>query len=127
MHSQAGDAGSSSPTDQTTEVVDMAVNASVRAQAQKMQGSVPCGDPFRQCLQHVIVFEGIAAHGVSDAHQLLADDATGADGQVPDLGIAHLILGQADMGPAGFDQGVGVRMPEGIHHGRLGPADGVVL
>ena len=56
----------------------------------------------------------------------MADDSAGTNGEVTDFGVAHLIVGQADIGSAGFDQGVGVGMPEGIHHRGLGSPDGVM-
>ena len=46
---------------------------------------------------------------------------------MPHLGIAHLALGQPHMGATGLDQGVGIGMPEGIHHRRICGANGVVL
>ena len=42
--------------------------------------------------------------GAVDAGELLVHHATGADIQMPDLGIAHLPLGQADFGLGGVDQ-----------------------
>ena len=63
---------------------------------------------------------------LADAHQLLADDAAGADGQMTDLGITHLPVREPDGTAAGFDQSMGVGMPEGIHHGGVSSPDGVV-
>ena len=37
--------------------------------------------------------------GEVDARELLVDDAPGADVEVPDLGVAHLSLGQPDRQP----------------------------
>ena len=41
--------------------------------------------------------------------------------------ISHLIVGKSDSGAAGLNQGMGVSMPEGIHHRRAGHADRVVI
>ena len=46
---------------------------------------------------------------------------------MPHLGIAHLVVGQANGSAAGLNQGVGIRMPEGIHHRSGGIADGVMV
>ena len=38
-------------------------------------------------------------HGVADAHEVLRDDASGADVEVADLGVAHLAVGQPHGAP----------------------------
>ena len=43
------------------------------------------------------------------------------------LRIAHLMIWQADSGAAGLNQGVGVGVPEGIHHRGAGSTYGVVI
>jgi len=45
---------------------------------------------------------------------------------VTDFRVTHLIVREADIGAAGFDQGVGIGMPKGIHHRGLGRPDGVM-
>ena len=40
--------------------------------------------------------EAAVVDRLADARQVLIDDAAGADVEVPDLGVAHLALGQAD-------------------------------
>ena len=44
----------------------------------------------------LVFVDGTRAARAVDARKLLMDDATGADVQMPDLGIAHLALRQAD-------------------------------
>jgi hypothetical protein len=45
---------------------------------------------------------------------------------VPHLGVPHLVIGEADIGSAGFNQGMGIGVPQGIHDRRIGRTDGVV-
>ena len=68
----------------------------------------------------------LVAPRLGNAHQFLADDPPGSDGEVTDFRIAHLIVGQPDMGAAGLNQAMGIGVPEGVHDGRLGTANGVV-
>ena len=78
-------------------------------------------------VQGTVTGDAAVAHGLADAHQLLADNPAGANREVAHLGIAHLLVGQAHIGATGLDQGVGIGMPQGIHHRGFGVADGVVL
>jgi len=80
MDGDIGEAAIGSPLDQSTEVVHMAVDTAIGAEAQQVQGPSPLLDPFHQRLQHRSRTQLIAAHGVADPHQLLADDATRTDG-----------------------------------------------
>ena len=69
----------------------------------------------------------IVLNSLADAHQLLANHAPGADGEVADFGVAHLAVGQPHVGAAGLNQSVGIGVPEGIHDRRGCGMDGVVL
>ena len=43
------------------------------------------------------------------------------------LRIAHLMIWQPDCGAAGLNQGVGIGVPEGIHHRGASSTNGVVI
>ena len=85
MHSQLADAHGSGPADQSAEMIHMAVDAAIGAESQQMKGAVAIDHPVCQLLQRRGGAELIIANGVADPHQLLADDPTGTDGQVPHL------------------------------------------
>ena len=60
-----------------------------------------------------------------DPGQVLGDDRPRAEVQVPDLGVAHLPVGQPDAAPAGLELRVGVCGPQLVEHRRLRERDGV--
>ena len=127
MDGEIGNAAVSSPLDQSTEMVHVAMNTPIGAEAEQMQRAPSLLGPFCQLLQRWGVSELIAAHRVANSHQLLADDAARTDGQVAHFRVAHLLIGQSHVGAAGLNQGVRIGMPEGIHHRRAALLDGVVL
>ena len=59
------------------------------------------------------------------AHEILEEDATGADRQVPDLGVAHLAVRQPDRGARRFELRMREIAPEPVEDGRVGELDGV--
>ena len=65
------------------------------------------------------------ADGQVDAHQVLEQDAAGADREVADLRVAHLPRRQADRLTRGREARVRVRRPEVVEHRRRGQLDGV--
>ena len=69
----------------------------------------------------------IVLNGLADPHQLLANHAPSADGEVANFGVTHLPVGQSHMGATGLNQGVGIGVPEGIHDRCGCGMDGVVL
>ena len=60
-----------------------------------------------------------------DPGELLVDDATGTDVEVPDLGVAHLPLGQADREPAREKRGPRAPGEQRIKVGGMRKRDGV--
>ena len=87
------DAGRCRPVDQPAEMVDVAVNAAIGAEPQQMQGPTAVGHALRQRCQLRCVLQLVVAHGVADPHQFLTDDPPRTDGEVPHLGVAHLLIG----------------------------------
>ena len=127
MHGDIGDAAVRCPLDQSTEMVHVAVDAPIGAEAEQVQGAAPPLGAFRQFLECLRVAQLVAAHRVADSHQLLANDAAGSDGEVAHLRVAHLLIGEAHMGATGLNQGVWIGMPQGIHHRSAALLNRVVL
>ncbi len=64
--------------------------------------------------------------GVGDARQVLHHHAACADVEVPDLGVAHLAVGQTDVAARRAQEGVRPRAPEAVEGRRPGLQHGVV-
>jgi hypothetical protein len=77
--------------------------------------------------QGLVGEEGAGADGAVDARVFLVHHPAGAEIQVPDLGVAHLVRGQADRRLGGVDQGVRIVLPEIVPSGLSGLGDGVVF
>ena len=127
MNGQLANACTSSPADQSAQMVNVAVDAAIGAEPQQVQGAITAHHPFGKLLQHFGGFELVVANGVADSHQLLSNNSPSADGEVPHLGVAHLLIRQTHMGATGFDQCVWVGMPESLHHRGIALTNGVVL
>ena len=107
-------------------MADMAMDAPVGDQAQQMQGPAQFGGAPGGGGQGGIVEEGAVRDGVVDQHQVLANDTTRAQGDVPHLGVAHLAVRQTH-GPArGLQGSVGIEGEVAIQLGRARQGDGVV-
>ena len=59
------------------------------------------------------------------AHEVLEEDAARADGEMPDLGVAHLAGRQADRLAGRLQRRMRVRAPEAVEDGRVGELDRV--
>ena len=75
MDGEIGNAAVSSPLDQSTEMVHVAMNTPIGAEAEQMQRAPSLLGPFCQFLECLRVAQLVAAHRVADSHQLLANDA----------------------------------------------------
>lgn len=78
------------------DVRDVAVNAAIGEQPENMQRAVRFLDVLHRMVQRDIIEENPVIDGFGDAGELLIDDASGADIEVTDLGVAHLTLRQPD-------------------------------
>ena len=65
-------------------------------------------------------------HSLANPHQFLANNPARTNGEVAHLGVAHLAIGQANGPTTGFNQGVGIGMPKGIHYRGCRGTDGVM-
>ena len=127
MHANLAQAAARRPAQQTAQVLHVAVYAAIGAEAHQMK-SPPFGQELVcQGVEGVVAGKAAVLDGLADAHQLLPDDAPRADREMAHLGISHLPFRQAHRSAAGLDQGVGVGVPEGVHHRGFGGADGVVV
>ena len=93
---------------QLFEVVDVAVHAAVRDQAQQVQGAAALVQRDEELADGQVLLGARLGEGVPDAHETLLDDAPRAQGHVPDFRVAHLARGQADRLARGLDARAGV-------------------
>src|SRR5690606_26232034 len=77
--------------------------------------------------QLVVVEEAAVLDRRVDAGQVLVDDASGTDVHMPDFGIAHLPVRQADVAALGVHQGGRVFGQQPPPVGHVGQGDGVVV
>ncbi len=89
------------------EMVLVRVHTTVRQQSEEMQPPL-AGAGLRHGFEQggVLLELPVFEHQV-DLGDVHVNDAPGADVQVPDLAVAHLPGGQADVAPAGVNEGVG--------------------
>lgn len=97
------------------------MDVAVRQKAQKMQGLV-----LIQAVGHQIG-PGFGLEQLAGFNRLLHQlgslgvDLTAAQGVVPHLGVAHILVGgQADGGTVGLEPGVGVALQKHVQGGRPG-------
>jgi hypothetical protein len=126
VHGDVAQAPSGGPAEKPSQVVDVAVDTAVGAQTQEMKGAPTLEKAIGELVEGRILGDAAVADRLADAHQFLADDSAGTDGEMPHLGIPHLPVGQADRSAARLDHRVGIGVPEGIHHGCGGLPDGIV-
>jgi hypothetical protein len=69
------------------------VHAARRDQADQMAGAAGAAQALDQAEQRGGPRNLTRIHSLIDARQILHHDATGADIEVPDLGISHLAVG----------------------------------
>ena len=91
-------------TEQTVKVFEQRVHAGVGAQSHEVQlGAALLHAPERG-LPHGVARDLAIGDGLGDAHDLLIDDAAGADVLVADFAVAHHAGGHADIEPARGEQ-----------------------
>ena len=127
MHRNPRHPGALGKIQHREDVALVAVHATGRQQSQYMQGAAT-GDGRRARGEQFGIGEKAAVvdRGI-DPGQVLVDDAAGAEVHVPDFGIAHLPVRQADMAAGGFDQRVRLRRPQRAPVRQLGLRQRVVL
>ena len=108
------------------EVFPARVDAPVRNQPDQVQATAGALDrPPAGTDQGLVVEEGSVGDRVVDPGEVLGNDRSGAEVEVTDLGVAHLSLGQTDIGPPGGQGGVGEGVPQSVEDRRFGEIDRV--
>jgi hypothetical protein len=102
-----------------------AVNASVRQQAHEMQVATLPDKAVHKPFKRLVMKERAVFNGKVDTGKLLIHHPAGAKICMPDLGIAHLALGQTH-GKAGcVKQGKGAFPRQPIKNRGIGSRDGI--
>jgi hypothetical protein len=97
-----------------------------RHQAEQMTGAAAVFEFFDQFHKGRCAIDLAFGDRVVDARQVLHHHASGADIEMPDLGIAHLAVGQADLLAGGAQEAVRAGLPKPVEGRRFGLAHGVV-
>ena len=85
--------------------------------------ALPVGDGAVDRLgEHGVVEQRAVLDRQVDARELLVDDAAGADVEVPDLGVAHLPLGQPDGEPGARERRPRAAREQPVEVGRVARA-----
>ena len=72
------------------------MHAAIGEQPHHVQRTAQRSRRIEACVDDLVLVDGSRAARAVDARKLLMNDAAGTDVQMPDLGVAHLALGQAD-------------------------------
>ena len=123
---RSGTPSSSGQLDARLDVLPARVDTAVGDQAHQVQA--PAGARARRLaggLQGGVLEEAAVGDRVVDPGQVLLDDRSRAEVEVPDLGVAHLALGKAHVAPAGRQGGVRVALPQTVEDRRRSLADRV--
>ncbi len=113
--------------DQGPQVIQRGVHAAVGHQPQQMHpgGRHQPGAARERLAQDSVLGQRAVRDRVVDAHEVLAHDRAGAKVQMPDLGVAHLPLGQSHRSPARRERGMRVALPEPVEDRRARERHGI--
>src|SRR5918995_1139438 len=106
-------------------MVDVRVNSAVGDEAQEMDVRLSLTRACERVHERRVLEELAGRDGVVDPHEVLEDDAAGADREVADLGVAHLAGRQPDGLTRRVQGRVRKALPELVEDGRLRQLDGV--
>src|SRR5215213_5354237 len=104
--------------EQRLEEVEVRGDAPFRDEPEQVDARLAPARPLEGGEQRVVAEERAVADGGIQALQVLEEDPSGADRQVPDLGVAHLAGRQPDGLSGGREPGVRVLAPEAVEHRR---------
>ena len=107
--------------EQRLEVVDVRVDAAVRDEPEQMDVLAS----LEGAAQGVVLEQLAGLDRLVHAHEVLEEDAARADRQVPDLGVPHLALRQADGRARRRELRVREVAPQPVEDGRVGELDRV--
>ena len=106
--------------DEFQQVVQRGMNATRGSQAHQVQAlAIGLGIAVGR-LDLRVLQDGIVGTGAVDLHQVLIDDAPGADVQVARLRVSHLSVGQPHVLARGLQFGVRIAGLQVVHVGRSG-------
>ena len=108
-------------------MADMAVHSAVGNESEKMHRCTLLDRTAKNPSQRFIFEELPDFNGPVDPGEILVDDATGADIEMPHLGVAHLPLRQSYRAIVGNQGGGGLSCLPTVHVGRSGKMDRVAL
>ena len=97
------------------DVVDVRVDAAVRDEAEQVDVLAA----LERAEQRGVLEERAVLDRLVHADEILEEDAPGADRQVPDLGVAHLAVREADRGARRLELRVRVLAPEPVEDRRV--------
>ena len=107
------------------EVLFVAVHAARRNEAEEVKCAARLLRAVDGVEQSLVLEERALGDRLRDARELLVDDAPCADVRMPDLGVAHLPVRQADVLARRLQLGVRIFRREAVQDGRLSDGDGV--
>ena len=114
MHEDLVRAPTDSHLHERMKVFDVAVDAPIRHEPHEMHGGTGRDGLVDRIREHRALEEGAVFDGSRDACDLLIDDTTRADVQVPDFRVAHQSFGKADRQAGRFERRGRVRREETI-------------
>jgi hypothetical protein len=107
-------------------VLPPGVDAAVGDEAHQVQAAARAGaGRLAGGPQYRVLEEAAVGDRVVDPGQVLLDDRSRTEVEVPHFGVAHLAVGQADIAPAGRQRRVWATLPEIVEDRRRGQADRV--
>src|SRR5207248_5529459 len=99
--------------------IDVRMDAALRDESEQMDAP----PALEQAAQHRVVEQRAGGERPVDASEVLVEAASGADRQVPDLGVAHLAGGQANGLARGVERRVRKLAPEPVEDRRVRELD----
>ena len=126
VHDEVGHALASDQLNARLDVLPARVDTAVGDQAHQVQAPAGTGaGRLAGALQHGVLEEAAVGNRFVDPGQVLRDDRTRTEVEVPNLGVPHLAVGEADVAPAGRQRGVRVAIPQAVENQRRSLADRV--
>src|SRR5689334_12671130 len=110
---------------QRPQVVDMRMDASVGDESEQVHIRAALLRPLERLDECFVLEERPVRNGAVHPLEILVEDTSRTDSQVPDLGVAHLAGRQADGLAGGSERRMRVARPERVEDRRLGLRDSV--
>ena len=111
--------------EQRPQVVDVRVDAAVGDEPEQVHLAGAGAGPAEEVEQHLVLEERAVLDRAVHPHEVLVEDATGADRQVADLGVAHLTVREPDGGARGVEPCRGVPPCQVVEDRRVREVDRV--